>query len=69
MTLVSSLNTGLEGASNYLVKTEIFKKKSFKYVIIVVSWRKRKSGLIVVFDVLVLTLNRMISVSQHLDFP
>ena len=65
---MSSLNTGLEGASNYPVITG-FQEISKNISAAVVVYPRRKSGLKAAFDVNILTLNRMISVSQHLDFP
>ena len=52
MTLVSSLNTGLEGASNYPVKTglEEISKIITAVAMVVVLDRKRISGLKAVFD-------------------
>ena len=64
---MSSLNTGLEGASNYAVITGF--QEISKNIAAAVVYPRRKSGLKAVFDVRILTLNRMISVSQHLDFP
>ena len=65
MPIVSSLHTGMDGTSNYAVKTG-FQENS---VNIAGFYRRRISGLKAIVDVIVLTLNRMISVSQHLDFP
>ena len=64
MIFVSSLNNGIEGRPNYAVKIGAQENS----VNIAGYYTRRISGLKAIVNVIVLTLNRMISVSKHLDF-